>query len=210
MSVAVALERELEWGAVDWEELRSRRARVIGALPALRRSLSPTPLPEGEGSCSRARVGGALSLGERIGVRAQGATEVLLAGIDHRSPAAVAEGASRLAGLGEGSTPAGDDFLVGVLYALRAMLPAADAHTMCAAVTEAAAPLTTRTSAAWLRCAAAGNAIPTWNLFLSTLRSGDDVTIRERTERVLALGHTSGRAALSGFVATLDILGGAV
>ncbi len=214
MSVAVALEREVAWGAVDWEELRRRRERILAGLPILRAAIEETAsrapltptLSRRERAQSNSEGGGALSLQERVGVRGDRARAELLDAIAANSPAAAANAARSLAGLGEGSTPAGDDYLVGVLYALRALAPAPDAA--CDAIAQAASPLTTRTSATWLRRAAAGDAIPTWNLFLSSLASGDDATIGERAERVLGLGHTSGRAALSGFIAALDILGG--
>jgi hypothetical protein len=199
--VAVAAEREVEWRAVDWEELRGQRERVIAALPALRATLE-----SGDGESSVG--GGALSLRERVGVRGDRARAEIFDALAANSPTASAAAARQLAGLGEGSTPAGDDFLVGVMYALRAFAPENRADSLCTAIAEAAVPLTTRRSAAWLQHASAGDAIPTWNLFLSSLASGDDATIRERGQGVLALGHTSGRAALSGFVAALDILGG--
>jgi hypothetical protein len=131
-----------------------------------------------------------------------------LGAIGSRSAATVAAAARDLAGLGEGSTPAGDDFLVGAMYALRWLLPEARAERLCGAIAKAAAPRTTRLSAQFLRRAAGGEAIPTWSFFLSALATGEPARIGAGARDVLALGHTSGRAALDGFIATASAMTG--
>lgn len=132
---------------------------------------------------------------------------MLLSALATDSPSAVALATAHLAGLGEGSTPVGDDYLVGVMYALRVLLPSDQAGPICATIAEAATPRTTRLSAAWLQRVSGGDAIPTWSFFLSSLAQGNQDAKLAATERVLALGHTSGRAALAGFLDVCELLG---
>jgi hypothetical protein len=105
--------------------------------------------------------------------------------------------AAALAGLGEGSTPAGDDYAMGALHALWATdLPA---RRWAAALAAAAAPRTTIGSAAWLRAAADGAVGERWRELLGALACGETRAVRAATRRVRALGHTSGAFSLRGF-----------
>lgn len=95
----------------------------------------------------------------------------------------------QLAGVGNGLTPAGDDVLMGVLYALWAWKRDASLVQM---VAETAAPRTTTLSAAYLRAAAAGEATIHWHKLLK----GEESAI----DRILSIGHSSGADAWSGFI----------
>jgi hypothetical protein len=119
-----------------------------------------------------------------------------------RSDAAVAAGA-RLGGLGEGSTPAGDDYLMGVLHALWA---AGDASTLAPRLAGAAALATTTTSASWLRAAGRGEVGPNWRSLLLALAGGEAAAIAAAAAGVRSLGHTSGAFSLRGFLDTLEVL----
>ena len=111
--------------------------------------------------------------------------------------------AGDLAGLGGGYTPAGDDFLVGAIYALFSSTPPPIAQLVSAEIAAAAAPGTTSVSAAYLRAAAAGAAGPHWHRLI------DSVVFCKNQERRLAVrllaqvGHTSGADALAGFLLAL-------
>jgi hypothetical protein len=123
--------------------------------------------------------------------------------------------AAALAGLGEGLTPAGDDFLVGALHALW-LCRGEEAAALAGRVARAAAPRTTDLSAAWLAAAARGLASPAWSSLFAALGSAPAVEVTEATEavdtvgaaleRVLATGHSSGACALAGFSAALAAL----
>ena len=108
------------------------------------------------------------------------------------------EGAAQLAGLGAGLTPAGDDFLCGLM--LWAWLAHPDPEALCRVVVEAAAPRTTTLSAALLRAAGRGECSAAWHRLLAALATGDEGRILAATQRVLAHGATSGAAALAGFL----------
>jgi hypothetical protein len=104
---------------------------------------------------------------------------------------------SRLLGRGDGLTPQGDDVLAGYLAGAAAYgVPADDVRAL---VDAEAASRTTTLSAALLRHAAAGEAIPQVHGLLDALdgRRPLDPALAE----LFAVGHTSGAALASGVVA---------
>ena len=108
-----------------------------------------------------------------------------------------------LVGLGAGSTPAGDDYLVGAFYALWAR---SDADWLVGSI-QIVAPHTTTPSAAWLRAAARGEASPTWRYLIEALGVGhSDLAVRRATREVLECGATSGAASVAGFVDLAELL----
>lgn len=113
--------------------------------------------------------------------------------------------ASKLAGLGQGLTPSGDDFLMGALYAAWILHPREVASGLAQRVAESAAPLTTSLSAAWIRSAGRGEAGELWHQFFDALVSGDEIEIQKRVENILAVGETSGADALAGFVGVFPL-----
>jgi hypothetical protein len=108
--------------------------------------------------------------------------------------------AQHLAGLGAGLTPAGDDLLLGAMYAAWSTHPRYRAKSITEAIAQSAIPLTTSLSAAWLRAGANGEAGSLWHLFLRALVSEDTAAAQEHASRLLAVGHTSGADALAGFM----------
>jgi hypothetical protein len=127
-----------------------------------------------------------------------GALAVALRAADR--PAALAAAGS-LVGLGEGSTPAGDDFLMGVLHALWAAdLPA---RRWALRLVSGAATRTTGASSGWLAAAARGAVGERWRELLGALAACDRGAARAASARVRCLGHTSGAFSLRGFQAAL-------
>ncbi len=156
----------------DWATLRRARPRIVAHLPMLR-----TLIPD---------------LDKRMGLPTDQATHLL-----HYGPQA--EDLLRLAGRGQGLTPAGDDFLMG--WMLRTWLDRSDAAKVCSRLAEAAAPHTTTLSAAMLRAAARGECNTGWHTLLFTLAEGRAEDLAPAVERVLTHGHTSGADTLAGFLA---------
>ena len=107
--------------------------------------------------------------------------------------------ASKLAGLGAGLTPAGDDFIMGVIYAASIIHPPEIARVLAEEITDLTALLTTSLSAAWLRSAGRGEAGILWHKFFEALSSGDPMHIQEAMDKILAVGETSGADAMAGF-----------
>jgi hypothetical protein len=107
---------------------------------------------------------------------------------------------SQLAGLGAGLTPAGDDFIMGAIYAVWVIHPPEIASVLAQEIANTAAPLTTSLSAAWLRSAGRGEAGSVWHEFLNALVAGNTSAIQLQMTKLLAFGHTSGADALVGFI----------
>lgn len=105
----------------------------------------------------------------------------------------------QLAGLGQGLTPAGDDFIIGAILAVWIIHPPEVASVLAKEITNIAAPLTTSLSAAWLRSAGKGEAGILWHEFFNALAFGDSTQIEKTANSILAIGETSGVDALAGF-----------
>jgi hypothetical protein len=105
----------------------------------------------------------------------------------------------KLAGLGAGLTPAGDDYLMGAIYAVWIAHPFDVAGVLAKNIADTAAPLTTSLSAAWLKAAGKGEAGILWHEFFDALLSKDWARIEESKKKILAVGATSGADALAGF-----------
>jgi hypothetical protein len=107
--------------------------------------------------------------------------------------------ASKLSGLGAGLTPAGDDFILGAIYATWIIHPPEIASILAEGITNAAIPLTTSLSAAWLRSAGKGEAGILWHTFFESLLAGNTSDIQVQITRLLSVGASSGADALAGF-----------
>jgi hypothetical protein len=112
--------------------------------------------------------------------------------------------ARQLAGLGIGLTPAGDDFIMGAVLALWIIHPTDVASVFAKEVADTAALLTTSLSAAWLRSAGRGEAGQMWHDLFDALISADKMVIQESVDNILAVGHTSGADALTGFLGVFN------
>ena len=117
---------------------------------------------------------------------------------------ASANAARKLAGLGPGLTPAGDDFMMGALYAMWIIHPPEVAEELAAEIVKTAPPLTTSLSGAWIRSAGRGEAGQLWHELFDALMDGDEAKIQLRLENILAVGETSGADALAGFLNTVQ------
>lgn len=117
---------------------------------------------------------------------------------DCRRQTAPSPAATRLIGLGHGLTPAGDDYLSGLLLALRfARHPAADRLADWALATAATA--TGAISIAHLRQAAAGQAGAALHAALTALNRGG-AGLEAALADLDRVGHSSGRDALAGLL----------
>ena len=111
-----------------------------------------------------------------------------------------------LAGLGPGLTPAGDDFLIGIMHALWALFPEEQAQSISNQLANVAAPRTASISANWLEAAARGEAGETWHKLFEAILADDQEQVEAAILRILPTGHTSGADALAGFIHTLEVL----
>ncbi len=109
---------------------------------------------------------------------------------------------SKLAGLGIGLTPAGDDFLMGAMYAAWIIHPQEVAKEITEEIANVAVPLTTSLSGAWLRSAAKGEAGELWHDYFDALI--EDKNIYLPMSKILSVGETSGSDALAGFLEVIS------
>ena len=112
-------------------------------------------------------------------------------------------GAARLAGLGGGLTPSGDDFVTGVM--LWGWLAHPEPSSFCQTLAQIAAPRTTTLSAAFLRAAARGECSAPWHALLAALNTGQDSEIMTAVQEILAHGATSGADSLAGFLYSSEL-----
>lgn len=129
----------------------------------------------------------------------------LLAALQVGDRQGIAAGAAALAGLGPGLTPAGDDFLLGLMAGLRTGPPFLEGKELsvaetCQIIYEAAAERTNLLSRALLRSAKEGLFSEAWPILVATLRQGKADKVREAADRILGFGGTSGADALAGFL----------
>ncbi len=205
----VTLDEAVIWEPCpNWEYLRTHRGVVAARLSALA-AVALRQAPEGSllvllvqlsfaGQKPRLRSSHrrAMASDAQLAV-AYRAALCLGAGWDG-DPAQLRAGAAQLAGLGAGLTPAGDDFLAGLM--LRAWLTHPAPRRFCHALLEVCASRTTTLSAAFLRAAAAGECSAAWHCLLAALERGTEQQLAAALREVLSYGHTSGADALAGFL----------
>ena len=138
-------------------------------------------------------------------VRAEGARIVaLMESVSRLDADAAGDAASRLIGLGEGTTPAGDDFLVGFLGGLWAAASNDTARAgFASGLGHRVAAMKTRTSwlsGCYLAAAAVGEVSERLTALLSGLASGDGVEAVRAARAGIAVGHSSGACAVLGLL----------
>ena len=196
-----------------WDRLSSRPETVVTHLhrmeDLLRRVAPPDSLAGLLPESPPPTTPTARQILSRAHDRAEDHLQVLAASAKVPAPSALEalrRTSSALAGLGAGFTPAGDDFLLGTIYAVWAMQPADAALTLATAVAEEAAQRTTKVSAAYLRQGAKGAAGEGWHRLVEALSDRDEVSLEGSLRDISRIGHTSGADALAGFLLGLGRL----
>lgn len=128
---------------------------------------------------------------------------LLYSGLVEGNGANVSEAAKKLAGLGPGLTPAGDDLLLGAMYGLWATR-GEDAQLSAERIVRASVPRTHALSGAWLAAGARGEAAAPWHQLLAAVASHSEDELEAAVMRILPTGHTSGADALGGFLGLLE------
>ena len=164
------------WSPIpDWETLHAKRAEILSQIVSLPVNTFQPSLPTQ-----------LLSTFSTAMIRPDLATSLAAA--------------KQLAGFGQGLTPAGDDFILGAILAAWIIHSPEVAKSLIEEIANAAAPLTTSLSAAWLRSAGRGEAGIRWHEFFASLISDDPASIQKAMDKILAIGETSGADALAGFI----------
>jgi hypothetical protein len=111
--------------------------------------------------------------------------------------------ARKLAGLGAGLTPDGDDFMMGCILATWAYRAGEGVEPFASWVSLEAGSRTTPLAAAWLRAASRGECSARWHDLLQAILIVNEENIRSAAQAIIHQGHTSGASALAGFIALL-------
>jgi hypothetical protein len=180
----------------DWDALRSQRAAIASNLPSLL-DLCLRLAPEGSLLVVLDAPKRTRPLPEAIWSRANEAAAAVCMGWEDGA-LRFREGVVALAGLGNGLTPSGDDFLSGVM--LWTWLAHPHPEALCDIIVQLSAPRTTILSAVFLRAAARGECSAPWHKLLTVLGEDQDGEIESTLRRILAQGATSGADTLSGFL----------
>jgi len=210
-SLVVSLDGAQLWGPeVNWGCLATERRKLEDTLAALCSWLSQNDIADGllglvlnkekepgaqaDGTCSphnRAFLAMA-----RMGIK------WLMQALQDGDRPSVGESAALLAGLGPGLTPAGDDYLVGLMAGLRVWpgLCEVSSEEACRIILEAAEGRTTLLSRAFLRSAKEGLFGESWHELLAELAGGEAIGMQQAAKRILSAGATSGADALAGFL----------
>jgi len=107
----------------------------------------------------------------------------------------------KIAGLGIGLTPSGDDIIMGALFAVRIVHPPDVANVIANEMVKVASPATTSLSAAWIRSAGTGQAGIHWHVLFAALLSGQE--LETPLAKIAAIGETSGMDAITGFLGVI-------
>jgi hypothetical protein len=137
---------------------------------------------------------------EKIFQTARDGISILSQGLVGNDEARIRKGTHQLAGLGPGLTPAGDDFLVGILHALWARQSDEEARIASETIANNAGPRTLPLSAAWISASSLGETGEIWHELIGAIADEDGEAIKSISLRILPTGHTSGADALGGFV----------
>jgi hypothetical protein len=166
-----------EWNPMpSWEELRKNKKEIINRLSLLQIDIENESILQFANSLSDAIINAYIPTIKSI--------------------------SSKLAGLGIGLTPAGDDYLMGAMYAAWMIHSQEVAKKITEEIANIAVPLTTSLSGAWLRSAAKGEAGELWHEFFEALIKDENMYLP--MSEILSVGETSGSDALSGFFSVLQ------
>lgn len=120
---------------------------------------------------------------------------------------AMTEAGQRLLGLGQGSTPSGDDFLTGLILIIA--MPGAPFHdihkSFAKAMADLAGAATTKISAAMLTHAARGEVQETAAGLLDSIHATGKTGLTHYARQVIALGGSSGTDLLTGIITGLEL-----
>lgn len=213
-SLVVSLDGAQVWRPeVNWKCLITHRRRLEDNFASLCTWLSQNDIAKGLLSLvldgekdPRACEGGTHSL-HNLGFLAMARVGIkgLLQALRDGDRLGIRENAALLTGLGPGLTPAGDDYLVGLMAGLRVWPSSLNnsglsPDDVCQIILEATEDRTTLLSRAFLHSAKEGLFGENWHRLLAELARGEAIGIDQAAKRILASGATSGADALAGFL----------
>jgi hypothetical protein len=143
------------------------------------------------------------SLGRDLQDRLEAESKHLFLGISDHDLDMIKGSATRLAGLGQGITPDGDDIMLGALLAAWMTEPDTFSTELGEAIIEDAADRTTPISLAWLKASALGECTQHWHSLLNAIRAMSKEEFLQGALQIYRQGHSSGWSGLRGFQGVL-------
>jgi len=192
-NVTINAGKAIQWNPLpDWEHLHANKENILDQLIPFNRSLH-----------MKAPFIKAGLMASTIFEQQKIISTSLISALSNADLSTSRNCAYQLAGLGGGLTPAGDDFILGAVLGTWTIHLPEIAASIAGEVANAAAPLTTSLSAAWLRSAGKGEAGILWHNLLTALNSADTLAVQRCIKNNLEIGHSSGADALEGFISML-------
>ncbi len=208
-SLDVELENAALWSPIpEWPKVRKHGERIKKAVPDIVAALHSDTPDQGvllllEKDQKKPDV-----LSGHFAQAMLEPAEILIAGLKGMDFENTAVGVQRLAGLGTGLTPAGDDFLSGAMLACWSGFCDQEMLVRLPGLASQAAQRTTRLSTAYLQSAAEGEFGAVWHALLEAIAGEDNEEFRHVLNLILGIGHNSGAYTLAGFVKLVDAYAG--
>ncbi len=186
-----------------WDKLRERRDVLFASIPDLVAAIREAAPAGSLASLVTKGASPESEYGKSFFRQVHGPAGKLVASLRGVDQKLLLEGAAGLVGLGDGLTPAGDDWIMGCLLGAHIILAEHELLSMAQSIVEAIAGRTTPLSSASIRAAARGECGIAWHALLGAMESTDLPGIKDAARRIMSRGHTSGADSLAGFVAVL-------
>ena len=192
-----------------WAQLRGRVSQIRRRLPeahalAARATGVESLLAIIEDQLNAPWIGRAIPPTSAGGSFENGVTALASKALDHLDrgmdgdQGELAQGSHMLAGLGRGLTPAGDDFLMGVM--IWAWMTEREPKKLCDQIVSIANGRTSVLAGAMLKAARRGECSQSWHEFLGALGGDRSSELAGVLHAVLQHGATSGTDTLAGFL----------
>jgi hypothetical protein len=187
----------------DWESFRGRQASLSLSTGALGEVLVEAAPVDSFVQLIHSVEGYEREIEAQMFLPAQEPARFLVQGLLRVDEELCRTSARKLAGLGVGLTPDGDDFMMGCVLALWAWWAGEGVEKTAKWVSLEADLRTTPLAAAWLRAASRGECSVRWHDLLQAILIGNEENMRSAARAIIQQGHTSGASALVGFTSLL-------
>jgi len=187
----------------DWESFRGRQDSLSLSACVLGEALIEAAPVDSFVQLIHSGESSVREIEAQIFLSAQEPARFLVQGLLHMDEELCRTSARKLAGLGIGLTPDGDDFMMGCILAMWACWAGEGVEQTASWISLEAGPRTTPLAAAWLQAASRGECSVRWHDLLQAILIENEETIRSAARAIIQQGHTSGASALAGFAAVL-------
>ncbi len=187
----------------DWESFLSRKDSLSLSAGALREVLVEVAPVDSFVQLIHSGESSEREIEAQILLSAQEPARFFVQGLLRVDEEIIRASARKLAGLGAGLTPDGDDFMMGCILATWACWAGEGVEQAARWISLEAGPRTTPLAAAWLQAASRGECSVRWHDLLQAILIENEENIRSAARAIIHQGHTSGASALAGFTAVL-------